>query len=76
MKTRTRRQKVHRQRRSLILILGAILAVTAGLALSLLQGTPSEAASSIDFTQCQNDSDNNNVKDDCTWTTGALNAIN
>src|SRR5436309_210887 len=27
----------------------------------------------IDFTQCRNDSDNNNVKDDCDWVNGAIN---
>jgi len=30
----------------------------------------------IDFTQCRNDSDNNNIKDDCDWTTGAINTSN
>ena len=30
----------------------------------------------IDFTQCLNDSDNNNVIDNCDWGTGAINANN
>src|SRR3990172_1053981 len=30
----------------------------------------------IHFSQCQNDSDNNNVKDDCDWGTGAINQNN
>ena len=29
-----------------------------------------------DFTQCENDSDDNNVRDDCGWVTGALNQSN
>src|SRR3990172_11409025 len=27
----------------------------------------------IDFSQCRNDTDNNDVKDDCEWSTGAIN---
>jgi len=30
----------------------------------------------IDFTQCRNDSDNNEVIDDCEWSTGAINQNN
>ena len=30
----------------------------------------------IDFAQCRNDSNNDNIKDDCDWTGGALNAVN
>jgi hypothetical protein len=30
----------------------------------------------IDFNQCRNDTDNNEVKDDCEWTTGGINGNN
>ena len=36
--------------------------------------TFTDAPAEIDFTQCANDTNNNDVKDDCDWTNGALNA--
>ena len=51
---------------------GLVLVALVGLA---MWATPAGAAST-DFNQCGNDSNNDNVKDDCEWTTGSIGSTN